>query len=74
MQSRLLLLSVLISGAINFLVAADVEKIQCVESGLRAPIAIKDQPVARMAITERLKFYHVPGVSVVVIDFTKTER
>jgi CubicO group peptidase (beta-lactamase class C family) len=73
MQSRLLLLSVLISGAINFLVAAGLEKIQRVENGLRAPIAIKDQPVARMAITERLKFYHVPGVSVVVIDAGKVD-
>lgn len=50
------------------LAAADPASIQRVENGLRAPIAIKGQPIATMTIAERLKFYHVPGASVALIQ------
>ena len=66
-------LSILAGCAAVSLIAADLDKIQCVENGLRGPIAIKDQPIVTMKIGERLKFYHVPGVSVAVINGGKIE-
>src|SRR5260370_7320208 len=68
MRTGLFRLSTLAACTAIFLTAADLDSIQRVENGLRTPIAIKDQPVTRMGIAERLKFYHVPGVSVAVID------
>lgn len=53
--------------------AADVERIVRVENGLEQAIVIKGRPVARMPIAARLKFYHVPGVSVAVIDGGKVD-
>jgi CubicO group peptidase (beta-lactamase class C family) len=53
--------------------AADLDRIQRVENGLRPPVTIKGQPVATMTIAERLKFYHVPGVSVALINGGKVE-
>src|SRR5258708_3671441 len=68
MQSRFFRLSALAACTAVFLSSADLDKIQRVENGLRTAVAIKDRPVTRMGIDERLKFYHVPGVSVAVID------
>src|SRR5713101_3278460 len=73
MRSRFVRLFASAACAAIFLAAADLDKIQRVENGLRAPIAVKDRPIARMALTERLNFYHVPGVSVAVIDGGKLE-
>jgi CubicO group peptidase (beta-lactamase class C family) len=50
------------------LIAADAGKIQRVENGLQPGIAIKGRPLAKMSIAERLTFYHVPGVSIAVLD------
>ena len=44
------------------------DRIELVEKGLRGPVAIKGQPAATWTIAERLKFYHVPGVSIAMID------
>ena len=55
------------------LVAADLDSVARVENGLRPPIAIKGQPIRTMTIDERLKFYHVPGVSVAFINGGKVE-
>jgi CubicO group peptidase (beta-lactamase class C family) len=73
MQSRFVRMFASAACAAILLSAANLARIQRVENGLRGPIAIKDQPIARMALTERLKFYHVPGVSVAVIDGGKLE-
>jgi CubicO group peptidase (beta-lactamase class C family) len=54
-------------------IAADVQKIERVENGLQPAISIKGQPAARMAIAERMKFYHVPGVSIAVLDGGKID-
>ena len=70
MQISLLCVSAL---AIVSLAGADVDSVQRVENGLRAPIAIKGQPTATMSIAERLKFYRVPGVSVAVINRGKVD-
>ena len=37
-------------------------------SGLRAPVAIKGEPVVRWRIPTRMQYYHVPGVSIAVVD------
>lgn len=66
-------LCILAGYAAVSLAAADAPKIERVENGLRGPIAIKGQPVAAMKIAERMKFYHVPGVSVAVIDRGKVQ-
>jgi CubicO group peptidase (beta-lactamase class C family) len=55
------------------LLAADSAKIQRVENGLRPPVSIKGRPAELMTIAERLKFYHVPGVSVAVLNGGKVE-
>ncbi len=73
MQISFAQLSALAACTAISLVSADLDRIQRVENGLRAPVAIKDQPIAKMTIAERLKFYYVPGVSVAVIDGGKLE-
>src|SRR5437899_3338123 len=73
MQISIVRLSTLAVCTAISLVSADLDRIQRVENGLRASIAIKHQPITRMTIAERLKFYHVPGVSVAVIDGGKLE-
>jgi CubicO group peptidase (beta-lactamase class C family) len=55
------------------LFAADAARIHRVENGLQGPVAIQGKPVTRSSIADRLKFYHVPGVSVVVIDGGKVD-
>jgi len=73
MQISIVRLSALATcGAIS-LAADGLDSIQRVENGLRSPIAIKGQPVATMTIADRLKFYHVPGVSVAFINGGKVE-
>jgi len=39
-----------------------------VTHGLRPPIAIKGKPAVRWTLTERMEYYHVPGVSIAIID------
>jgi CubicO group peptidase (beta-lactamase class C family) len=73
MQSRIVRLFASLACAAIFLAAADLDKIQRVENGLRGPIAIKDRPIAKGSVTERMNFYHVPGVSVAVLDDGKVE-
>ena len=36
--------------------------------GLRPPIAIKGKTPIRWSLTERMEYYQVPGVSIVIID------
>jgi CubicO group peptidase (beta-lactamase class C family) len=64
---------VLAACSVISLAADGLDSIQRVENGLRPPIAIKGQPAATMTIAERLKFYHVPGVSVALINGGKVE-
>src|SRR3984957_2209130 len=73
MRISIVCLSALSVCTVVSLAAADVDRIQRVEHGLRAPIAIKGQPIATMSIAERLKFYRVPGVSVALINGGKVE-
>ena len=73
MNSQFLRLSALAACMAIVLTAADLDRVQRVETGLRTAIAIKDQPITRMGISERLKFYHVPGASVAVIDAGKLD-
>ena len=37
-------------------------------SGLRPPMAIAEEPPVRWTLAERMRHYHVPGVSIAVID------
>jgi CubicO group peptidase (beta-lactamase class C family) len=68
MPRQILRFLVLAACAAILLTAADLDRAQRVEQGLRAPNAIKGEPVQKMALADRMKFYHVPGVSVAVID------
>ncbi|MBE0711155.1 MAG: beta-lactamase family protein, partial [Candidatus Aminicenantes bacterium] len=43
-------------------------QIQAVENALRPAAYIKGKPIAAMNILDRMKHYHIPGVSVAVID------
>ncbi|MFC1946561.1 serine hydrolase domain-containing protein [Chloroflexota bacterium] len=36
--------------------------------GLRSPISIKGRPPVRWTLSERMEYYHVPGVSLAIID------
>src|SRR5258705_11695427 len=74
MQTRMILRLAIVACAAFSLAGAELDtKIQRVENGLQAPIAIKGQPIAKMSIAERLKFYHVPGISVVGLDGGRIE-
>jgi len=42
--------------------------VTAVENALKPAMYAKGQPVAAMNLLERMKYYHVPGVSVAVID------
>ena len=44
------------------------EKTLAVENNLLPPVMIKEQPIKNMNIQERMDFYHVPGVSIAVIN------
>jgi CubicO group peptidase (beta-lactamase class C family) len=43
-------------------------RIQRVLSGLRTPIGIKGESAVRWTLADRMQHYHVPGVSIAVID------
>jgi len=49
------------------------ERIQRVDSGLIRAVIIKDQPVEKWNIVDRMKHYKVPGVSISVINNYKIE-
>ena len=49
------------------------EKIRRVDSGLIRAVVIKDQPVEKWNIVDRMKHYKVPGVSIAVINNYKIE-
>lgn len=54
--------------------SAELEKrILRVEQGLLPPFAIRGHPVQAMTITDAMKFYQVPGVSVALINNRKLE-
>jgi CubicO group peptidase (beta-lactamase class C family) len=44
------------------------DRIARVESGLTPPVVVKGQPKPSGSLLDRMKHYHVPGVSVAVID------
>lgn len=48
--------------------AAVAERIARVETGLRDPVAIKGEPARTMMLVDRMKAWHVPGVSIAVIN------
>jgi CubicO group peptidase (beta-lactamase class C family) len=43
-------------------------RIQRVERGLLLPVAVRGQPVTRLTLADRMRFYKVPAVSIAVID------
>jgi CubicO group peptidase (beta-lactamase class C family) len=47
---------------------AEEARIEHVASGLRPPIAIKGQPTVSWTLSEKMGEYHVPGISIAVID------
>jgi CubicO group peptidase (beta-lactamase class C family) len=49
------------------------ERIRRVENGLLPAVVIKDQPNSEMKITDRMRHYKTPGVSVAVINDGKIE-
>lgn len=49
------------------------ERISRVENGLLPAVLIKGEPVTTMKLDERMKFYHVKGVSIAVINNGKIE-
>lgn len=53
---------------INCAVYAQNNKTTEVENGLLPGVQVKDSALARFTITDRLKFYNTPSVSVAVID------
>ncbi len=70
MVNRLLFLAILfvssLSGCVQFSEASVESRIRNVERGLIADQG--DPPWERMALTERMAFYNVPGVSIAVIN------
>lgn len=53
--------------------AEDQARIQAVESSLKPAMYAKGRPIASMNILDRMKHYHVPGVSVAVINHGEIE-
>ena len=49
------------------------ERIQRVDNGLIRAVVIKDQPIEKWNIADRMKHYKVPGVSIAVINNYKIE-
>ncbi|HDZ26637.1 hypothetical protein LCGC14_0774530 [marine sediment metagenome] len=49
------------------------ERIQRVDNGLIRAVVIKDQPIEKWNIVDRMKHYKVPGVSIAVINNYKIE-
>lgn len=49
------------------------ENITAVEQGLRYRVHVKDTPVQKMNILDRMKHYHVPGISIAVINKGRIE-
>jgi CubicO group peptidase (beta-lactamase class C family) len=49
------------------------ERIQRVDNGLIRAVIIKDQPIEKWNIIDRMKHYKVPGVSIAVINHYKIE-
>ncbi len=49
------------------------ERIRRIEDGLIAPNVIKGQPLSRMKLVDRMKYYGTPGVSIAVINNYKIE-
>ncbi|MGJ7914490.1 serine hydrolase domain-containing protein [Massilia sp. LXY-6] len=47
---------------------AAAARIERVENGLRHPVAVRGEPARTMALAERMRALHVPGLSVAVID------
>ncbi|MFN2144725.1 MAG: serine hydrolase domain-containing protein [Anaerolineales bacterium] len=50
-----------------------MDHITQIENGLRLAIELKDQPVKRMNILDRMSHYHVPGVSIALIHGARLE-
>ncbi len=67
------LLAAVVAAALP-VAAADIDaRIQRVEQGLRSGVAISGQPQPKWTVSERLRFYRVPGVSVAVIANGRVE-
>src|SRR5438105_4834833 len=49
------------------------ERIQAVENGLRAVVQVKGEPVETWTLAERMAHYHVPGISIAVINEGRLE-
>ena len=65
---RLAFVTILAGAIASSAIAAEPERIAAVESGLRAPIAVAGEPAATYALSDRMRHYAVPGVSIAVID------
>ncbi|WP_052200259.1 serine hydrolase [Terriglobus sp. TAA 43] len=54
--------------------SADTQtQISHIENGLLPSVIIKGQPVAGMHVTDRMRYYHVPGVSIAYFDHGKIQ-
>ncbi|HEY1341254.1 MAG TPA: serine hydrolase domain-containing protein [Bryobacteraceae bacterium] len=63
----------LLLPAISLAAAGLDDRIQRVEQGLCPPVIVKGRPAPKMSIADRLEFYHVPGVSIAVVNEGKLE-
>jgi CubicO group peptidase (beta-lactamase class C family) len=62
------------SGELNFPDSPALEhRIQRVENGLLPATVVQGEPPLRMKLSERMKFYRTPGVSIAVINNGKLE-
>jgi CubicO group peptidase (beta-lactamase class C family) len=46
----------------------DAQRIARIESSLTTPVVIKGQPVQRMTLQSRMRYYHIPAVSIAFFD------
>jgi CubicO group peptidase (beta-lactamase class C family) len=73
-QSRTLIAAVLIATlAVSACAAAtpspiQSDKIARVEDGLTTPVAIRGRPLEKMTLAGRMRYYHVPAVSIAFFD------
>lgn len=67
-RDRWLLILLCVVAGCSARTTATPDTAERVVNGLRPPLAIAGEPPVRWTVAERLQHYHVPGVSVAVID------
>ncbi|HEX9107246.1 MAG TPA: serine hydrolase domain-containing protein [Longimicrobiales bacterium] len=68
MLARLALAAALLAGAAPSLAQTRAPDPSRIERGLRPPVRIEGRPEVTFELTDRMRLYHVPGVSIAVID------